>query len=875
MRTLFQDLTYGLRQLRKSPGFTTVAILTLALGIGANTAIFTLVYTVVLKPLPVKDPGSLYRLGTKAGDCCMSGGLQGEWDLFSTDLYKHFQQQTPEFEQVAAFEGRSTQTSMRRPGDTGVSRAARVEFVTGNYFPMLGLKASAGRLLAPSDDQENAAPTAVMSYRTWVNYFAADPSIVGSTLTFNAEAVTVVGIASPEFFGDRLTATPADFWMPLAAEPALEPAVNVLKAPQMHWLYVMGRLKPGVSPAQVQAKINLELQQWLNSPQGATTIGEDDHSKISKQKTYMMPGGGGVNSLQSDAAPLLRLLSATAGLVLLIACANIANLLLARGTARKAQIAIRLALGARRWRLARQLVTESVLLATLGGAAGLGVAFLATRSILAAAFRGAEHIPIDPEPSGAVLLFAFLLSLLTGVVFGTAPAWITSHADPIEALRDSNRTAAPGASFSQKLLVVCQAALSLVLVAGAILLAQSLRKLEQQHFGFETDHRYVVHVSQAFQSFPADQLPGTYRELQSRLAAIPGVISASYSLYSPMGGDNWSGSVFLPGRTPNFGDHGDYSSWLRVSPNYFETVGTRLLRGRTINQQDTATSTRVAVVNERFAKKFFPGEDPIGKHFGNQDTSHPSDWEIVGVVEDAKYQDAHGPAYVTYFLPYFQSAARRKSTDELVKAASNRMSTIELHVAGNPPNLESTVRNILADMDPDATLLRIDTFKEEVQERLNLERLMSRLTLLFGLLALTLAAIGLYGVTAYTVERRTREIGVRVAVGANRSDVIAMVLRGAFRQVAIGLVVGLALSLVAGRLISSQLFEVKGHDPLALIGRSAAAGLIRCHCGIHPGQTRGQHRSCIGAPRGVVQCIRYQAGWPIIAFVRQLWVSKL
>jgi predicted permease len=834
VRTLWQDITYALRQLRKSPGFTIVALLTLALGIGVNTAIFTLVHAIVLKPLPVKDPGALYRLGTKQGDCCMSGGLQGEWDLFSTELYKHFEKQTPEFEQLAGFEARSTQISVRRPGETGPPRPLRAEFVTGNYFSTLGISASAGRLLSPSDDQESAAPAAVMSYRTWENYFAADPSIVGTTLTFDGNPYTVVGIAPPSFFGDRLTETPADFWLPLATEPVQERGIAVLKMPQMHWLYVIGRLKPGASPEQVQSKVQTELQQWLNSPEGASTIGEDDRSKIAKQKTYMMPAAGGVNSLQSEATPLLRLLTATAGLVLLIACANIANLLLARGATRKAQVAVRLALGARRWRLAQQLITESVLLALLGGAAGLSVAFLATRSILAIAFRGAEHMPVNAEPSGAVLLFSLLLSVVTGIGFGVAPAWISSHGDPMEALRGSSRSAVAGASFSQKLLVVCQAALSLVLVAGAILLAQSLRKLEQQHFGFETDHRYVVHVGQAFARFPAQKLPDTYRELQARLSAIPGVISASYSLYSPMGGDNWSGPVFLSGRTPNFGEHGDYASWLRISPNYFQTVGTHLLRGRAISEQDTANSTHVAVVNERFAKKFFPGEDPVGKHFGNQDTSHPADWEIIGVVEDTKYQDAHGPAYATYFLPYFQSAATQKTADDSMKAASNRVQTIELHVAGDPPNLESAVRSILAELDPDATVLRMNPFDEEVRERLNLERLMSRLTLLFGLLALTLAAVGLYGVTAYTVERRTREIGVRVAVGANRADVMAMVLRGAFRQVGLGLVIGMALALVAGRLISSQLFEVKGHDPLALIGAALLLGLFALVAGFVP-----------------------------------------
>lgn len=834
MRTFLQDLTYGLRQLRKAPGFTAIAILTLALGIGANTAIFTLVHAIVLRPLPVKDPGSLYRLGTERGECCMTGGLQGEWEMYSTDLYRHIERQTPEFEQLAAFEARNTRVGVRRPGEAGAPRPLRVEFVTGNYFPMLGLRPSSGRLLSPSDDQENAPPTAVMSHRTWQNYFASDPGIIGTTLTLDGNPVTIVGIAPPEYSGDRLTETPADFWMPLVSEPEMEKGVNVLKDPQMHWLYVMGRLKPGVSPEQVQAKVSLQIQQWLSSPEGTTTVGEDDRSKISKQKTYMMPASGGVNSFESEAKPLLRLLSATAGLVLLIACANIANLLLARGTARKSQIAVRLALGARRSRLVRQLVTESVLLAVLGGAAGLALAFAATRSILAIFFHGAEYIPISPEPSGAVLLFSFLLSLLTGIVFGVAPAWISSHGDPIEALRGSNRTATGGASFSQKLLVVCQAALSLVLVAGAILLAQSLRKLEQQHFGFATDHRYIVHVGQAFKNFPAEKLPGTYREMQSRLSAIPGVITTSYSLYSPMGGDNWAGPVYLAGRTPNFTNHGDFSSWLRVSPNYFETIGTRLIRGRTIGEQDTPTSTRVVVVNERFAKKFFPGEDPIGKHFGNQDSAHPADWEIVGVVEDAKYQDTHEPAYATYFLPYFQSASTKKNSEEIIKTVSNSIQTIELHVAGNPPNLESTVRNVLADMDPDATVLRMTAFDEEVRQRLNLERLMSRLTLLFGLLALTLAAVGLYGVTAYTVERRTREIGVRVAVGANRSNVIAMVLRGAFRQVATGLAIGVALALVAGRLISSQLFEVKGHDPLAIFGAALLLATFSLIAGFVP-----------------------------------------
>ena len=507
---------------------------------------------------------------------------------------------------------------------------------------------------------------------------------------------------------------------------------------------------------------------------------------------------------------------ALSGLVLLIACANIANLLLARGTARKMQTSVRLAMGARRGRLVRQLLTESVLLAVLGGAAGLVVAYLGTRSILAIAFRGSPFIPIDPEPSTPVMLFSFALSLLTGVVFGVAPAWISSHADPAEALRGASRSTTHGATLPQKMLVVMQAALSLVLVAGAILMVQSLRRLEHQNFGFQSDHRYIVRVGRAFHDYSSEKREGAYRELRQRLNSIPGVISSSYSMYSPLEGNNWSTSVYVPGRAHLTGEHGDFASWLRIGADYFETVGTRLLRGRTIGEQDTPTSTRVAVVNERFVQKYFKDQDPIGKHFGADGHGHESDFEIVGVVEDAKYQDTHGPAYATFFLPYLQHVEYSDPADNSGEQASHSIETIELHVNGIPENLESMVRQKLAELDPDMTVQRVVAFDEQVSEAMNQERLLARLTTLFGILALTLASIGLYGVTAYTVEQRTREIGIRVAVGANRTNVLSMVLKGALRQVGIGLALGIPLALLSGWLISSQLFEVKGHDPIAL-----------------------------------------------------------
>ena len=816
MRTLLSDLAYALRQMRKAPGFTLVAVVTLALGIGANAAIFTLVHAILLRPLPVKNPSALYRLGSHDVSCCVTSGFQDEWDLYSYALFEQIKRQTPEFEDLAALRAGIWNISVRRAGDNSPALPMHDEYVSGNYFSLFGVRPGLGRLLTPSDDQTNSATAAVMSYRAWQNYFASDPSIVGSTVAIDGIHVTVVGIAPAEFFGDRLTDTPPDFWLPLAIEPAMHGETSFLNHADLHWLYLMGRLKPGVSPAQVQSKLTVELQQWLNSGEGASTIGDGDRSRIATQKILMIPSAGGVGDMARDTEKGLRLLMALSGLVLSIACANIANLLLARGTARKLQTSVRLALGARRTRLVRQMLTESVLLAVIGGGAGLAVAYLGTRTIVAIAFRGSDFIPIDPAPSVPVMLFSFLLALVTGVVFGVAPAWITSHGDPAEALRGSSRSTTHGASLPQKMLVVVQAALSVVLVAGAVLMVQSLRRLEHQNFGFQSDQRYIVHVDHAFAGLPPEQLAGRYRELEQKMRSIPGVITASYSLYSPLGGDNWSTSVYVLGRTHLTGEHGDYSSWLRIGPDYFATIGTRLLRGRTITEQDTPTSTRVAVVNQQFAKKFFKDEDPIGKHFGANDSKNASDFEVVGVVEDAKYQDPHGEARPTYFLPYLQNVQYSEPSVMSGQIKSQRIQSIQLHVVGKPENLESTVRHELATLDPDMTVVRMTSFGEQVSEAFNQERLLAQLTTLFGLLALTLASVGLYGVTAYAVEQRTREIGIRIAVGARRENVVAMVLGGAFRQVGLGLAMGIPLALLAGWLISSQLYEVKGYDPKAL-----------------------------------------------------------
>jgi predicted permease len=803
VETLIQDVRYGLRMLAKNPGFTAVAVLTLALGIGANTAIFTLVDAVMLKSLPVANPQELYRVGN-GDNCCMIGEFQGNWGIYSHSLYQQFRDHTPEFSQMAAFQAGLGDLSVRRGGASQLAEAYVGEFVSGNYFTMFGVSASAGRLIAPTDDRPGAPPVAVMSYRAWQQHFGFDPSVIGATFIINTMPFTVAGIAPPGFFGDTLRSDPPDFWLSLSTEPALNGQNSVLNHASMHWLCIIGRLKPGAQPASVQSELTAELQHWQGAQPDLTA---HNRSELGKQHLVLVPGGGGVARLQADSATGLRLLVAISGLVLLIACATVANLMLARGAARRTETAIRTALGAPRRRLIRQMLTESILLALLGGAAGLIVAWSGARAILEIAFRGAGYVPISPNPSLSVLGFAFAVSLVTGIIFGVAPAWVASRCDPAEALRGAGRSTHDRSSLPRKSLVVFQVALSEVLLIGAGLLTQTLRNLEHQNFGFETQGRVIARVDPALAGYKPEQLYALYQQLPQRLTQIPGVLSAAYSLYSPMRGTNWDDYIHVEGRPF---DARDDASFDRVSPHYFETIGTRLWRGRVITEEDTPTSPQVAVINQTFARKYLPNQDPIGKHFG---FLKPSEFEIVGVVEDAKYQDARGPAYPTFFLPFLQKA---KDPKLFWLESSQYIGDIELRVAGRPEDLNAEVRRTLADIDPNLTVLDMKSLSEQVAQNFNEDRLVARLTELFGALALILACVGLYGVTAYSVARRTNEIGIRMALGADRKRVLALVLRGALGLIVLGLAIGIPAALAGGRVLASLLYGVKGSDPLTL-----------------------------------------------------------
>ncbi len=616
--TLLQDIVYALRQLRRTPGFTITTDLTLALGIGANAAIFTLVNAVLLKNLPVVDPSTLVRIGN-ASQCCVNWGTEddGNYALFPTETWHQLQKGAPEFEELAAMQSGIGQIIARRDKTEESARSVSGEFVSGNYFRTFGLQPQIGRLFTDADNVEGAPFVAVMSYDAWQNNYGSDPSIVGSTFLINTKAVTIAGIAPVGFYGDRLSSAPPDFYLPIESMPVLANATHV-HSPDHRWLYLIGLAKPGVAMAPLQAKITELVRQSF----AATTSFSDAEGKraLAKVRVVLTPGGAGIQSMQDDYASKLKLLMWISGLVLLIACANIANLLLVRGMNRRAEMSIRTALGAMRIRIVRQLITESLVLSIISGMSGLLVAYAGTRMLIAMAFPGAQNVPIHASPSGVVLAFAFGVSLLTSILFGAAPAWITSNANPVDALRSGTRTTASGASLLQRSLIVLQSALALVLLVGAGMFIQSLNKLRNIDLKLNPTNRYIVHFNPQAAGYAPSQVEALYRTIEDRFHAIPGVQKVGISTNTPMEENNWGEGVQIQGQ-PSLNQS---ASWVRGNAEYFDSVGTHVLVGRGFTTQDTSTSPAVAVVNQAFVKKFFkPGENPIGRRFGSPGRKPP------------------------------------------------------------------------------------------------------------------------------------------------------------------------------------------------------------------------------------------------------------
>ena len=820
---MLTDLRDAVRQLRKAPGFTATALITLALGIGATTAIFTLVHQVMLKSLPVARPAELWRIGDKVRCCNWGGYTQGEdgdFALFSWEAYRYFRAHTPEFADLAALQGGNAPLGVRRTGSQAPLDTRNGEYVSGNFFRTFGVKPWIGRLLSDEDDREGAPPVAVMSYRIWHDKYGADPSVVGAGYQINGHAFTVIGVAAPGFFGAKLAGVGMpDFWLPLSAELAIDGPTGRPKKPNSNYLDLIGRVHPGVNSSSLEARLKVELYDWLASH---VSDMEPSEKQLWQQQTlHLIPGGAGVETLRDQYQAGLTLLLVAAGCVLLVACANLANLMLARGLKDRAQTSIRVALGAPRVRLLRKSLVECVMLAVIGGALGISVAYAGTRLILHLAFQVGgpnNFVPISAAPSLPVLLFTLGASVLTGITFGIVPAWMTSRADPIEALRGASRSVAGGRSWTQRSLVIAQAAVSLVLLSAAALLGQSLRNLQHQNFGFETQGRYIAWINSSLGDYKPEQLEPLFRQIVDRLQQIPGVRMAAPVLYAPMSGDSWNNGIRVEGRPEPGARENNGAAFARVMPGFFDTLGAKIVRGRPITEEDTAATRNVAVINEAFVKRFFKDQDPIGQHFGIGRIRYSGTWEIVGVVRDLRYTPWNYklPVWPMFWTPEAQTVQYDDPVYQSGEISSHYLHNIVIWAPGDPPGLEDRVRKTLASVDPNLVLYGVDPYSTVLSGDFQQEGMIATLTTLFGVLGLVLAAVGLYGVMAYTVQQRTSEIGVRMALGADRMRVVRMVLRGAFFQIGIGLALGVPAAIGAGKLMTNKLFGVKPWDPIML-----------------------------------------------------------
>jgi predicted permease len=830
------EIRYALRQFWVARVFTITAVLTLALGIGGTTAIFTLIHAVMLRSLPVADPSRLYRVGD--GDaCCVQGGPQDRWGMFSFPLYERLKTELPEFEELTAFQAGGARVSVRRENGDTTPRPLRSEYVTGNYFSTLGVGALGGRVFSASDDQAAAPPVVVLSHHAWQATYAGDPSMIGATVFIEGHPATVVGVTPPGFFGETLRGDPPDVWIPLQQEPLFNGETTLLRQPISAWLRVIGRLKPGASTEGMDARLTAMLRQWIEHESAYPANWMPGIIQaLPRQVIAVVPAGAGVGVMREQYSRSLQILLGVCGLVLLIACANVANLLLARAVARRGQTALRLAIGASRRQIVTQALVESVLLAVAGGIAGLAVATATARMLLALAFAGTTFLPIDTRPAPLVLAFASGLALATGILFGAVPAWFATRTDPMDALRGAGRSSGDHSSWTRKALLIVQATVSVVLVAGSMMLARSLGNLERQDFGFEIPDRVLISLNRPPATYSASRLDALNRELEERLSAIPGVQGAGLALYNPLT-DNWGELVLVAGHpAPRLDDEAG-ASWDRVSTNYLQHLGVTLARGRYFSASDTASSEPVAVVNEAFVRRFFKsGEEPLDQHFGLDLPENANSFRIVGVVRDAKFAgfQLDRPARPMFYVPLAQTVRYANVMMKRLEYQSHFVRGLLLVTTTPLGSLEPQIKRVLASVDPNLTVTTVRTLQQQVDRAFDQQRAVASLAGLFGVVALVLAAIGLYGVTAYTVAQRTSEIGIRMALGAGRGTVVALVLNGAFRRVLAGLILGLPLAVGAGYLLSAQLYGVTFWDPQALAVAALSLGTCALIAAIIP-----------------------------------------
>jgi predicted permease len=819
--SVWKDLRYSWRGLLKRPAFTAVALVILALGIGANTAIFTLINAVILRPLPVSNPKELVLFSDVASEGTSTldeGDVPTGRTRFSFATLKYIREHDPSFQQLSAFRSGDSRVSVRRPEAPGEqSQRATAHLVSGNYFAVLGVEALHGRVLTEQDDADAAPPAAVLSNGYWQQQLGGDPQIVGKTVLLNNTAFTVVGVMPPGFFGVRVRRSP-DYWVPLVFQPQIELRKPYRDDKNVYWLNAVGRLKPGVSIAQAQATVDNEFHQYLTDRAGSQ-LSDDTRLAIQNAGITLAPGARGISGLRQFYARALTMLMVIVALVLLIACANVGNLQLSRAAARQAEISLRQALGASRGRLVRQLLTESLLLALIGGLAGI---ILAQWAVSILVTRVASTAPLNVQPDASILLFTLAISIASGVLFGIAPALRATSIDLASALKEKAARGRKSWFNLGSALVVAQVAVSLVLLVGAGLFARSLINLQQEDLGFNRDNVLLVSVDTRLAGYKPEDLSAVYRQLYDRLSTLPNVRSATIASYSPMQGSMTNSTVTVRGYTPAKNEDTDVNN-IQMGPNFCETLGVPLLMGREFGLQDTPNSPKVAVVTQSFAKSFFHDENPIGRRATFDDESDKDDFEIVGVIADSKYENAKRKADRTVYRPILQ-----------VQDQQTFNNVFELRTNGDPLALTAEVRAAISQVNDKLPVVNVTSLRLQTDETLQQEKLTTQLVSFFGLLGLLLSCVGLYGIMAHAVVRRTNEIGIRMALGAERGHIVWMVLKESLVLVTVGLVIGIPAAWAAANLISSQLFGVNPSDPVALVTAAISLTAVAALAGYLP-----------------------------------------
>ena len=811
MRTLIQDVRYGLRMLLKRPGVSLIAIVSLALGIGANTAIFSLIDVVMLKSLPVRQPDRLVLFGN-GENLGVTNGFPGEsTDLFSYPFYREARKRKEVFTDVAAQLSIpwTVHGTANLHGTTGDIEKLEVQLVSGTYFPVLGVNAAVGRTLLESDDEVSGGhPVAVVSHNWWTQRLGGRADAVGQSITIDQVTYTIVGVAPQEFFGTTVGQAP-EIWIPLAMGKHLPPAFwDGREDKAFQSLFLIGRLRDGVDIQRANADVNLIFKNFLRDRAGSEPA-PDTLQNMERAFVELTSAERGLSELRTQFSLSLKILMAVVALVLLIACANVANLLLAHGTARRKEFAVRLAVGARQTRLVRQVLTESALLAGLGGLAGIFLAWWGSRMLVVMASDGPEVLPVDVTPNLRILAFTLLASLIAAIAFGIAPALRAASVAPNNSLK-AGRTGTTGIFQSRlgKMLVIGQVALSLLLLVGAGLFLRTLINLQSIPSGFKQENVVLFSLDPSVTGFKADdpRLPALFRDVETQVKSVPGVQSAAFAFFVFHQGQ-WSSVVATANQEITNAKINVRNNV--IGPDYFNAMGIPLTLGRGFTDTDTAKTQKVAVISEAMAARIFPGESPLGKRFGINGQQSQNDWEVIGVAKDAKYGSlTETPLFMAYYLHSQQP---------------QHLGNFVVRISGAPDSVIAQVRQTIKRVNRNLPIDDVVTLEDHVGRSLVQQKLVARLGSVFGLLALLLACIGLYGLMSYAVARRTNEIGIRIALGAKPLAVLWLVLREVLLLVLLGLVLGLLASLMTTKSAAALLYGLKPNDPLTI---ALAAALL-------------------------------------------------